>query len=165
MMNKNRDYAFKVYKGEFGDWVCAYLDIPGLIGVGDTKIEAIQEAEIFLNLYLDQLDSENKEYPIINDSYTYSGRITLRVAKSTHRHIVEAAQKDEVSINQWVTDAVNEKFGVWKAHDKILQALESISEVAVFEKNNKNHLHQTIRALYDDSSMRAYYSEGKSYGK
>lgn len=163
-MNKNRDYAFKVYKDEFNDWVCEYTDIPGLIGVGDSKEEAISEADIFLNQYLDQLDEEGKEYPVIADGFTYSGRITVRVSKTTHKKIVEASDKNGVSINQWITDAINEHIGRWQISTEISKAFEMLSEFLLHERGNKQQYNKEIYDLFDRKEIKQYY-EGKLHGR
>lgn len=163
-MKKNRDYTFKVYKDEFDDWVCEYTDIPGMIGVGETKEEAIREADLFLNAYLDELDKEGREYPKIKDTHTYSGRITLRISRSTHREVVFSAQNDGVSINQWVTDAVNQHLGRYQISNKIKESLDLISEYAIANQDLKKEYLKTSYQMFDENKIFKYFS-GETYAK
>ena len=41
----------------------------------------------------------------------YSGKFNTRVPKSLHRKLVEAAERDGVSLNQWINTALAEAVG------------------------------------------------------
>ncbi len=164
-MEKNRDYNFKVYKDEFNDWVCEYNDIPGLIGVGSTVEEAITEAKVFLDLHLDTLDQENAEYPSKSSLNNHSGRITVRVSKSTHRRVAQFAENENISINQFITDAIHEYLGFTKTNTKVIQALESLKDFALFEAKSKQSFTHEINELFDKKQTKAYYRQGLNYGK
>jgi antitoxin HicB len=51
-----RDYQMRVYQypnGDTFDWVVDYPDLPGCVGAGDTVEEAIAEAKISKELWLE----------------------------------------------------------------------------------------------------------------
>lgn len=156
-MMKSRDYGVRVYKDSYNDWVCEYIDIPGLIGVGNTMEEAVKEAQSFLHAYLDELDKENSPYPVVNKSLTYSGRITLRVSKPLHLKISCLAQDYNVSINQFLTDAINTYIGETSSISKFEKIFEFIREMQSDQQAN-----QTINLaykLFDESKGKSYYTK------
>ena len=63
----NRKYPINVYikynLDRTREWVAEYPDIPGLIGVDDTKMKAINMAEEAKDMYLDYLEKEGISFP------------------------------------------------------------------------------------------------------
>lgn len=94
------DYPFRVYKYE-NDWVCEYPDLPGCIGTGASRTEAVEDGEAAKVLWLDTYKRKFGEYPEVNDSFSreYSGRFVLRVPRSLHRDLALRAEENGTSLN------------------------------------------------------------------
>ena len=114
-MEEVRNYSFTVtYEvndlGK-GEYLVVFNDCKNIIGTGDTIEEAINEAEGNLDAYLAFCEEEGIEPPHpskfdwMND---YSGKITLRMPKSLHRDIAEYAEKDGLSLNSIINDAIRQ---------------------------------------------------------
>ena len=54
---------------------------------------------------------EGIEVPLPQVEEEYSGKFNTRVPKSLHRKLVEAAERDGVSLNQWINTALAEAVG------------------------------------------------------
>jgi len=60
--------------------------------------------ELFANVpevALEDMDSEDKELFTTMEAFEKSGKIALRIPKSLHQELAEAAQKEGVSLNQY----------------------------------------------------------------
>lgn len=110
------DYPFIVYQetnGETSDWVCEYIDLPGCIGVGDSPIEAVAEAEENKTLWLEEAESAGKSIPSptpVSTDY-YSGKFSLRIPPSPHRDIALRAAHEKACQNQLCTELLAEGIG------------------------------------------------------
>lgn len=89
-------------------WAAYSLALDGCVGQGETAEEAIHELEINENEWLDS--AQKYGIPIPDASKykepEYSGKFTVRIARSTHRIAAEHAQRDGISLNQYVNDAI-----------------------------------------------------------
>jgi len=65
-MAVNDKYSVIIYKDSDGYWVAKYPDLISCIGVGETKQEALAEAEINKAVWIqDAIDNDEKLPPII----------------------------------------------------------------------------------------------------
>lgn len=102
-MNKN--YPLRLYTDESDDlveWIAEYSDLPGCIGVGDTAEEAIAEAEINKNLWIEAAEKLGSTIPEPSEIYsnTYSGKFNIRLPKFLHKALSIKADEEETSLNQ-----------------------------------------------------------------
>lgn len=106
----NRNYRINIFESVNSDgtkqWIAEYPDIFGLIGVGDTQLEAMTEAEAAKNIYLDYLEQQKEKFPVKSKRSELSGRLTLRVSKTTHQKIIDRASSDGISLNQLINDSI-----------------------------------------------------------
>ena len=98
------EYPIHLYqnsKGQKSYWVAEYIDLPGCIGVGNDKLEALKEAEIFKKLWLDHAREDGSGMPPPSNSYNkdYSGKFNLRVSRGLHRRLSIRAESENVSLN------------------------------------------------------------------
>lgn len=103
----NMNYAMKVYPMHLEngktEWCVEYPDLKGCVGGGDTIEEAIADAQATKSVYLSYLKDEGIELPVPKDEGSLpSGKIALRVPKTTHKQLLENAQMDGVSLNTYI---------------------------------------------------------------
>jgi len=113
-MEKDKKYSFKVhYSKEDEGYIAECPEFSGLSAFGDTPGEAIAEAEIALELFIETFKEEGKELPIPNLAKEYSGQIRLRIPKSLHAHLSTMADDEGVSLNtlmiQYLTEGLASK--------------------------------------------------------
>ena len=108
------DYRFKAFQieGEDGfEWGVEFIDVPNVVGGGDTVEEAYYEARENLDIYFDYLKEEGKPIPLPSkepSNETYSGKLVLRLSKSNHAKIAELAEKENISINSLLNELITE---------------------------------------------------------
>ena len=131
------NYKMEIYCVETTDgiqWNVEFPEIPGCGGAGDTVEEAIQDAQVNLSVHLDYL--REKEIPIPAPGLSlpaaeYSGKLSLRIPRSLHKQIADCAQKEDVSINCYINNALAEYVGQAKAFELIKKELvESLQQYA-----------------------------------
>ena len=103
-MKATKDYPIRVYKdiGEnYEEWVAEYPDLEGCIGVGGSPEEAIIEAEINKELWLEAAREIGQYIPAPSKIFSndFSGKFNLRLPKSLHRDLALRAEEEGVSLN------------------------------------------------------------------
>ena len=116
MKRSSGDYNFSVktknYDNEVEvEYVVIFDDFPNLIGAGDTVEEAIQEAKENLDAYLNYCYENDVAVPEPTNfefkQNVYSGKVTLRMSKSLHEKASLYADKEGVSLNAFINDAIS----------------------------------------------------------
>lgn len=100
-----RNYPMRLYTDESAEpieWIAEYSDLPGCMGVGDTAAEAIAEAEINKNLWIEATEKLGGTVPEPSeiDSNSYSGKFNIRLPKFLHKALSLKADDEETSLNQ-----------------------------------------------------------------
>lgn len=97
------EYPFHVIAAEEGGYVLVFPDLPGCI----SQVESIDEipgvAEEIRTLWLETEHQLGHSLPPPSYPEEYSGKFNVRLPKSLHRELAEAAKADGVSLNQYVT--------------------------------------------------------------
>ncbi len=102
-------YQIRTDKGL--EWMSEFPDINGVAGGGETAEEAIKSAYDNLKVHLDFLrdDGIKLPEPTEMDEVKYSGKMQFRTSKSLHRKIALISNREGVSINAYLNEAVIEK--------------------------------------------------------
>lgn len=82
---------------------CFLAEVPALYGCithGQTAEEALKNGQEAAHLWID--DAIKHGDPIPTPLHPMSGKMTLRLPKSLHQKIAQIAERDGVSINQWI---------------------------------------------------------------
>jgi len=100
-----KNYPMRLYTDESAkgiEWVVEYPDLPGCVGVGDTMGEAISEAEINKNLWIEAAEKMGGMVPEPSElfSASYSGKFNIRLPKFLHKALVLKADEEDTSLNQ-----------------------------------------------------------------
>lgn len=105
---KERLYRMRVYPVDADtpevEWVAEVPDLPGCVGSGDTPEEAIAMARDAQKGWIDFALKNGKAVPepsYISDEQ-FSGKFTLRLPKTMHKDLVNGAEEEGVSLNQYL---------------------------------------------------------------
>ncbi|MCE7929105.1 MAG: toxin-antitoxin system HicB family antitoxin [Chloroflexi bacterium CFX7] len=94
-------YPFNVIADPDGGYVIIYPDLPGCM----TQVEAVSEiaeaATEIRELWIETEYEDGHDIPEPSYPEEYSGKFNLRIAKSLHRRLVESAEREGVSLNQY----------------------------------------------------------------
>ena len=124
-----KNYKMEIYCVETTDgiqWNVEFPEVPGCGGAGDTVEEAIQDAQVNLSVHLEYLIEKGIPVPdpgLALPIMEYSGKLSLRIPRSLHKQIADCAQKEDVSINSYINNALSDYIGQTKALDAVRKDL------------------------------------------
>ena len=104
-------YEFNVYQTEANGhvfWVAESKALKGCVGQGENFIDAIRELEENEQEWLKTAKEFNIPIPArtLKSQKSYSGKIALRVSPLVHQNAAAAAADLDISLNQFINDAV-----------------------------------------------------------
>lgn len=83
-------------------------ELPGLSAFGNSPQEAAAELEIAEEAYLESLREAGEAIPAPETYVPYSGQIRLRMPKSLHAKLAQAATEENVSLNTYLVSLLSE---------------------------------------------------------
>jgi predicted RNase H-like HicB family nuclease len=104
-------YARIVVPEEDGTFRGEILEFPGCIATGDTPAEALSSLDEVARAWLDGALGHNQPIPEPVENTNFSGRLVLRLPKSLHKKAARIAQRDGVSLNQYIVMSLAEHVG------------------------------------------------------
>jgi antitoxin HicB len=96
------DYPLNVIADPDGGYVVEFPDLPGCMTQVETLAELSPMAEEVRRLWLETTYEQGLEIPLPSYPEEYSGTLSLRVPRSLHRALAEAAKREGVSVDQYV---------------------------------------------------------------
>ncbi|MEX2410269.1 MAG: type II toxin-antitoxin system HicB family antitoxin [Candidatus Paceibacterota bacterium] len=108
-MSKDQKYSFNLrYSDEDEGYIVVCPEFPGLSAFGETPEEAIEEAKVAVELFIETYEEENKPLPKPNVSKEHSGQIRIRLPKSLHQRLAIQAEDEGTSINTLMIQYISE---------------------------------------------------------
>jgi antitoxin HicB len=98
----NLQYSMTIDPDPEGGYVAQIKDLPGCLTQGETLEETISNINEARELWLETAYEADDEIPLPSTEETYSGKLLLRMPKSLHRRLAEAAEQENVSLNQYI---------------------------------------------------------------
>ncbi len=99
-------YTRELIKEPEGGWFIRIKELPGCMSQGDTVEEAMTMIEDAMRGWLDVSLEDGDEIPEPKLDEDYSGKFVVRLPRSLHRQLVETAEREGVSLNQFVNVAL-----------------------------------------------------------
>lgn len=90
-------------------YVVEIKDLPGCMTQGETVEEAISNIEEARELWIETAYEYGDSIPLPSTENQYSGRVLLRMPRYLHQQLVENAEREEVSFNQYVVSLLSER--------------------------------------------------------
>lgn len=103
------------WSDEDGAWIAEIPDLPGCMADGKTEAAAIKAVERAADLWLDVAKEEKRKVPKPSDLGEPSGRFLVRLPKSLHRRLQLLAKRENVSLNQLVSNLL----AIREAEDRV----------------------------------------------
>lgn len=154
-------YGFNLlWSDEDQGFIVTCPDFPGLSAFGETPEEALAEARVALDLFVESLQASGTPLPKHTQTTDYSGQVRLRMPRSLHHSLVQKAELEGVSLNTWLITLLAERNATSKLVDKVCEKIE-IVERAI-------HVHRAETRKITISQMATYSQEpmvGEEYGK
>ncbi len=120
----NLQYPFQaIADNEVGGYVIIFPDLPGCMTQIDSLDELPHMAEDARTLWIETEYEDGDPIPLPSYPEEYSGKFNVRLPRSLHRQLVESAERDGVSLNQYVTMLLSRG----DAQHRIEQQIEELS--------------------------------------
>jgi predicted HicB family RNase H-like nuclease/transcriptional regulator with XRE-family HTH domain len=94
-------------------WKATVDELPGCASRGNTPDEAVAGLRPAMEAWLTAAMSDQREIPVPSaaaadsrKARSHSGRFLVRMPKSLHEQLARAAEREQVSLNRYVTDAL-----------------------------------------------------------
>ncbi|PPD57885.1 type II toxin-antitoxin system HicB family antitoxin [Dehalogenimonas etheniformans] len=117
-------YPVTIEAAPEGGYFAQIEDLPGCYSQGETVEEAIQMIEEARRLWLEVACEEGIDIPEPRSGGDYSGKILLRAPKNLHRALGRIADKEGVSLNQYLVATLSKAVGVYEGSKRASQPLE-----------------------------------------
>lgn len=100
---KPYNIIIKPVADEAGNYFSArVLEFDGCIAAGETKEEAYDNIYEVLEGFIEDMIEEGEEVPEPIGDEHFSGNLRVRMPKSLHKNLSQAAKLEEVSLNQYI---------------------------------------------------------------
>lgn len=132
----NLRYRITIEGEEKTGYFASITDLPGCIAEGETMDEALSNLEVARTLWIETAYSFDDVIPLPTSDNKYSGKFLLRVPPYLHQKLAESAQREGVSLNQYLVCLLSGKDAVSqyspekmeKLFGSFLDKLENISK-------------------------------------
>ncbi|WP_423223105.1 type II toxin-antitoxin system HicB family antitoxin [Candidatus Amarolinea aalborgensis] len=92
-------------------WFVRVKELPGCMSQGDTVDEAMAMIQEAMHGWLTVALEQNITIPEPQREEEFSGKFVVRMPRSLHRDLVQRAQQEGVSLNQYVNVALGQVVG------------------------------------------------------
>jgi antitoxin HicB len=115
----NLPYTIELIPEPEGGWFVAVKELPGCMSEGDTLEDAVEMIRDAMRGWLEISLEDGTPIPKPRIEEEYSGKFNLRVGRSLHRKLVEAAEAEGVSLNHFCSEVLAEAVGQHKRAEKL----------------------------------------------
>jgi len=117
-------YTFKVVADPGGGYVIFFPDLPGCMTQVETLDQIPTMVEEARTLWLETVYDKGEEIPLPTYPKAYSGKFNLRLPRLLHRQLAESAEREGVSLNQYVVSLLSRR-DAERSIEARLEALEA----------------------------------------
>lgn len=122
----NLPYSRVVVPEEDGTFRAEILEFPGCIAIGDTEADALTALKDVALSWLESVVAAGKAVPQPMENIQYSGKLVLRMPRNIHKKAAFAAERDGISLNQFIVSSVAEQIGMRSAESSQNQHLAQV---------------------------------------
>jgi len=126
----NLRYPVTVHADPDGGFVAEIEELPGCMTQGETLEEVFEAIEDARRGWVQVAYKNGQDIPLPRDVEEYSGKILIRIPKDLHRTLAHTAEREGVSLNQYIASLL--AAGVQR--DIILSQIQSVSQPQTAEQ-------------------------------
>src|SRR5262245_50659662 len=97
-----------------GGYRAEIIEFPGCFAEGETAAEAASHLEDAALSWLEATIARGQTVPAPLEELDYSGKLVVRLPKSLHRRAAYAANREGVSLNQFIVSSIAEQIGAYR---------------------------------------------------
>lgn len=116
-------YGRALFRNDDGTYTAEMLEFAGCFAEGDTAEEAVRNLDQSAREWIEASLNLGREIPEPFATRGYSGTISLRLPKAIHRQAARMAERDGVSLNQYLLTAISARVGADDLFNRMEQRL------------------------------------------
>ena len=97
-----------------GGWLATIDALPGCSARGSSPDHALEQIASVAAGWVETARREGRDVPEPKTAQSHSGRLLLRMPQTMHAELARAAERERVSLNQFITDALAGVLG-WRS--------------------------------------------------
>jgi antitoxin HicB len=134
----NLPYTYEMILDPDHAWFIRVKELPGCMSQGDTPEEAIEMIRDAMRGWIGVALEDGIPVPEPRPEEDYSGKFVVRVPRSLHRQLAEVAEREGVSLNQFINVALGMAVGRANASTSVTYPIgERQQQMAVREKKTR----------------------------
>jgi predicted RNase H-like HicB family nuclease len=106
-----------------GGYSAEILEFPGCFAEGESPDETMRNLERAAASWIQAALDQGQEIPSPFMNQGYGGKIALRLPRSLHRKAAQFAEREGISLNQFLVAAVAEKIGAQELYSRLVTQL------------------------------------------
>lgn len=118
-----------MWSDEDNCYIARIPEFPGLSAFGDTPEEAVKEAKIAAEGFLDVYKEDGCQIPEPHILEDFSGQTRLRLPKSLHANLSQQAEKEGISLNSYIVHLLS-KNSVHQSLEKEIAELKDLANTS-----------------------------------
>lgn len=135
----NLPYTYEMIWDPDHAWFIRVKELPGCMSQGDTANEAIEMIHDAMRGWIGVALEDGIPIPEPKPDEDYSGKFVVRVPRSLHRQLAEAAEREGVSLNQFINVALGIAVGRAGASTSVTYPVSKRQpQMSVRDKKNKD---------------------------
>lgn len=99
----NQPYRIQLTQEPEGGWTARVEEFTGCVARGATRVEAVVRIEEAMREWVTDALARGRVVPKPRAEASHSGRLLVRMPQSLHAELSRAAEREEVSLNQFIT--------------------------------------------------------------
>lgn len=104
-----KPYARMIFHGDDGTYSAEIVEFPGCFAIGSSASEALSQLDETAIDWITTALSQGQDIPEPMETTDYSGRLVVRLPRSLHQRCALYADRDGVSLNQFIVTALAER--------------------------------------------------------
>jgi|ERR1700733_14375829 antitoxin HicB len=106
-----RPYARVLTPEPNGQYTAEIMEFPGCVAYGDSAVEALKNLDEVSTEWVRASLEQGQDIPEPMANIDYSGRLVLRMTKGLHQRAAICAEREGVSLNQFIVTSLAEAVG------------------------------------------------------
>ncbi len=103
-------------EGAENGWTARVEELPGCMAAGSTRVEAVAGVDQAMRDWIMDALAHGRDIPRPHAVSSHSGRLLVRMPRSLHGDLSNAAEREEVSLNQFIISALASAVG-WRQRE------------------------------------------------
>ena len=139
-------------------------EFPGLTTHGDTPAEAVAEAEIAAEGFIEVYEEDGDPIPEPIKIKEYSGNLRIRLPKSLHQSLTVEAHRDGVSLNTHIIHQLSAQNSIDQtAREVVKEVQRTLSDKMIFEAPYQNEINRSVGPIDIGPYSTAAFAQMESY--